>query len=68
MTVCIRRNVCNNITLDYMKNTNILIHERERVNIPVFHIMASKFMYISRCRCVCVCVLVAVLTYMLISI
>ena len=38
MTVCIRRNVCNSITLDYMKNTNILLHERERVNIPVFHI------------------------------
>ena len=38
MTVCICRNVCNSITLDYMKNTNILIHERERVNIPVFHI------------------------------
>ena len=49
-----------------MKNTNILIHERERVNIPVFHIMASKFMYNSRCRCVCVSVVV--LTYMLISI
>ena len=66
MTVCIRRNVCNSITLDYMKNTDILIHERVRANIPVFHIMASKFMYISRCRCVCV--LVVVLTYMLISI
>ena len=52
MTVCIRRNVCSSITLDYMKNTNILIHER--INIPVFHIMARKFMYISRCRCVCV--------------
>ena len=66
MTVCIRRNVCNIITLDYMKNTDILIHERVRANIPVFHIMASKFVYISRCRCVCV--LVVVLTYMLISI
>ena len=55
MTVCIRRNVCNSITLDYMKNTDILIHERVRANIPVFHIMASRFMYISRCRCVCVC-------------
>ena len=64
LTVCIRRNVCNSIALDYMKNTNILIHER--VNIFVFHIMASRFMHISRCRCVCV--LVVVLTYMLISI
>ena len=42
MTVCIRKNSYNSITLNYMKNTNILIYGR--VNIPIFHIMVSKFM------------------------
>ena len=66
MTICVHRHVCLCITLDYMKNTNILIHEC--VNISVFHIVACMFMYISRCRCVCVCVLVVVLIYMFLSI
>ena len=39
MTICVHRNVCICITLDYMKNTNILIHEC--VNISVFHIVSS---------------------------
>ena len=65
MTVCIRRNVCSIITLDHMKNTNILIHER--VNIPVFHIMARNLCTLADAG-VCVCVLVVVLTYMLISV
>ena len=52
MTVCIRRNVCSIITLDHMKNTNILIHER--VNIPVFHIMARNLCTLADAG-VCVC-------------
>ena len=65
MTICIRRNFCISITLDYMKNTNILMHEC--VNISVFHIVAVYLCTLAEAG-VCVCVLVVVLIYMSISI
>ena len=53
MTICIRRNFCISITLVYMKNTNILMHEC--VNIPVFHIVAVYLCTLAEAG-VCVCV------------
>ena len=55
MTICTRRKVCNSITLDYMKNTNILI--RECVHMSVFHIVACILCTLADAGvCVCGCV------------
>ena len=52
MKICIRRNVCISITLDYMKNTNILIHECVNISVFQWHVFLCTLADAGVCVCV----------------